>query len=48
MSLTFDSMYSYLMDVTWFFLGTWVVLLTTASIVAFSSDWPQTTGKATK
>jgi hypothetical protein len=31
-----DLVYSYLIDSAWFFLGSWVVLLLTAGIVAFS------------
>jgi hypothetical protein len=30
-----DLVYTYLIDSTWFFLGSWVVLLLTAGIVAF-------------
>jgi len=30
-----DLVYSYLIDSTWFFLGSWVVLLLTASVLAF-------------
>jgi hypothetical protein len=30
-----DRLYSYLIDSTWFFLGSWVVLLLTAGVVAF-------------
>ena len=30
-----DLVYSYLIDSTWFFLGSWVVLLLTASVVVF-------------
>jgi hypothetical protein len=33
-----DLVYSYLIDSTWFFLGSWVVLLLTAGVVAFA-DW---------
>jgi hypothetical protein len=33
-----DRVYSYLIDSTWFFLGSWVVLLLTAGVVAFA-DW---------
>lgn len=33
-----DVVYSYLIDLTWFFVGVWVLLLTTAAIVAFA-DW---------
>jgi hypothetical protein len=31
-----DLVYSYLIDSTWFFLGSWVVLLLTASLAAFA------------
>ena len=31
-----DLVYSYLIDLTWLFLGVWVLLLTTAAIVAFA------------
>ena len=33
-----DRLYSYLIDSTWFFLGSWVVLLLTAGVVSFV-DW---------
>ena len=33
-----DLLYSYLIDSTWFFLGSWVVALLTAGAVAFA-DW---------
>jgi hypothetical protein len=33
-----DLVYSYVIDSTWFFLGSWVVLLVTAGVVAFK-DW---------
>jgi len=33
-----DLVYSYLIDFTWFFLGSWVVLLLTAGMMAFA-DW---------
>jgi hypothetical protein len=33
-----DLLYSYLIDSTWFFLGSWVVALLTAGVVAFA-DW---------
>jgi hypothetical protein len=33
-----DLVYSYLIDLTWFFLGSWVVVLLTAAAVAFA-DW---------
>lgn len=35
--MSFDVLYSYLIDLAWFFLGSWVVLLATAGIVAFSN-----------
>jgi hypothetical protein len=31
-----EMVYSYLIDSTWFFLGSWVVLLLTAGVVAFA------------
>jgi hypothetical protein len=31
-----DLVYSYVIDSTWFFLGSWVVLLLTAGVVAFA------------
>jgi hypothetical protein len=33
-----DLVYSYLIDTTWLFLGSWVVLLLTAGVIAFT-DW---------
>jgi hypothetical protein len=36
--MTFDTMYSCLIDLTWFFLGSWVVLLVSAYVLAFSKD----------
>ena len=33
-----DLLYSYLIDTTWFFLGSWVVVLLTVGAVAFA-DW---------
>jgi hypothetical protein len=30
-----ELVYSYVIDSTWFFLGSWVVLLLTAGVVAF-------------
>ncbi len=36
--MNFDQMYSYLIDVTWFFLGTWVLLLLAAYAAAFGRD----------
>jgi len=33
-----DLLYSYLIDTAWFFLGSWVVALLTAGVVAFK-DW---------
>jgi hypothetical protein len=34
--MNFDLVYTYLIDSTWFFLVSWVVLLLTAGVVAFS------------
>jgi len=31
-----DLVYSYVIDSSWFFLGSWVVLLLTASFIAFA------------
>jgi hypothetical protein len=31
-----DVVYSYLIDSTWFFLASWVVLLLTAGVIAFA------------
>jgi hypothetical protein len=31
-----DLVYSYVIDSTWFFLGSWVVLLLTAGLIAFA------------
>ena len=31
-----ESVYSYLIDSTWFFQGSWVVLLLTAGVVTFA------------
>jgi hypothetical protein len=31
-----DLVYSYFIDSTWFFLGSWVVLLATAGLIAFT------------
>jgi hypothetical protein len=37
-----DLVYSYLIDSTWFFLGSWVVALLTAGAVAFADwSWPR-------
>jgi hypothetical protein len=33
--MNIDLVYSYLIDSTWFFLGSWVVLLLTAGLIAF-------------
>jgi hypothetical protein len=46
--MSFDALYSYLIDATWLFLGSWIVLLAAASIVAFNSDWPEKAGKNAK
>jgi hypothetical protein len=34
--MNLETVYAYLIDSTWFFLGGWVVLLLTAGVVAFS------------
>jgi hypothetical protein len=36
--MSVDAVYSYLIDLTWFFLGSWVVLLAAAYVVAFAGD----------
>lgn len=36
--MSFDEIYSYLIGLTWFFLGGWVVLLATAYLMAFNND----------
>jgi len=36
--MSFDLAYSYLIDLTWFFLGGWILLLATACVLAFTSD----------
>jgi len=33
--MNFELVYSYLIDSTWFFLGSWVIMLVAASLVAF-------------
>lgn len=33
-----DLMYAYLIDSTWFFLGSWVLLLLCACLMAFRQD----------
>ena len=43
--MSFDLAYSFLIALTWFFLGSWVVLLATAYVLAFTGDrLPTTTG----
>jgi hypothetical protein len=39
--MSFDAVYSYLIDLTWFFLVGWIVLLASAYVMAFNSDWIQ-------
>ena len=46
--MSFDSLYSYLIDATWLFLGSWIVLLTAAYILAFNSDWSEKASKNAK
>jgi len=36
--MNFDLVYFYLIDSTWFFLGSWVIMLVVASLVAFRRD----------
>lgn len=43
-----DALYSYLIGVTWFFLASWVVLLTTACLIAFNGDWLERTTREPK
>ncbi|HXZ31906.1 MAG TPA: hypothetical protein VEH30_06465 [Terriglobales bacterium] len=43
-----DVLYSYLIDLTWFFLSSWVVLLAAACLVAFNGDWLQRTTRNLK
>lgn len=37
-AMNFDILYSYLIDVTWVFLGSWVALLAAAYVVVFGRD----------
>jgi hypothetical protein len=46
--MSFDEAYSLLIALTWFFLGSWVVLLATASVLAFTGDRIRETAKDTK
>jgi hypothetical protein len=34
-----DALYSYVIDSTWLFLGSWVALLLGAYVLAFRQDW---------
>ncbi len=36
--MNFDVVYSWLIDSTWLFLGSWVVLLLAACVIAFRRD----------
>jgi len=36
--MSFDVVYSYLIDLTWFFLGSWVVLLAAVYVLAFAGE----------
>jgi hypothetical protein len=36
--MSFDVVYSYLIDLTWFFLGGWILLLATAYVLVFTGD----------
>jgi hypothetical protein len=38
--MSVDAIYSYLIDLTWLFLGSWVTLLLTAGVMVFAPDWP--------
>jgi len=46
--MTFDSVYAYLIDATWLFLGSWIVLLAAAYIMTFNGDWFHRTRKSAK
>jgi len=46
--MSFDALYSYLIEATWLFLGSWIVLLTAAYVIAFNSDWFEKIGKDPK
>jgi hypothetical protein len=35
--MSVDALCSYLIDSTWFFLGSWIVLLVTAGVAAFTA-----------
>jgi len=37
--MSFDQMYSYLIDLTWLFLGSWIALLGTAYVAVFNPGW---------
>jgi hypothetical protein len=36
--MNFEILYSYLIDVTWLFLGSWLALLAAAYVVVFGRD----------
>jgi hypothetical protein len=40
--MSVDAIYSYLIDFTWLFLGSWVTLLLMAGVMVFAPDWPIT------
>lgn len=41
--MSFDAAYAYLIDLAWFFLGGWVLLLVMAYVLAFAPDeFPET------
>jgi hypothetical protein len=46
--MSFDAAYSYLIDLTWFFLGGWVLLLATAYVLAFADDRTRETAKSNR
>jgi len=46
--MSFDVVYSYLIDLTWFFLGSWVALLAAAYVLAFPGDQMRSTSKDAK
>ena len=39
--MSFDVVYSYLIDPTWFFLGGWILLLATAYVLVFNGNRPR-------
>jgi hypothetical protein len=42
MTMDVELVYSYVIDFSWFFLGSWVVLLLMAGVIAFADwSWPR-------